>query len=96
MSHGLWDRYVVDDHVDHAAWLRARATGELVGDCVCGGYLQPGESYTVGHTEWYETRCVTCGRETAAPGGRILRRSSRHAEQPSGWWAQRIEAMNRD
>lgn len=96
MTEGLWDRFVVDDQVDSRQWLRARATGDLVGDCSCGGYLAPGEVYHNGHVEWYEARCITCGREVAAPGGRVLRRSSRHAEQPAGWWEQRIEAMNRD
>lgn len=38
-----------------------------------------------GEVTWYEARCLACGTEVAAPNGRVLRRSSRHAETPRGW-----------
>lgn len=63
-KHGLWDRYVTagqdgEAWIDHAAWMRACATGEFVGTCrQCGDYLVPvrPEDVTATRTD-YEARC---------------------------------------
>lgn len=92
----LWSRVTNGDLIDSGQWSRAKAASEFVGECRnCGGYLLPGSIIQVGRIEWYEARCVACGHEVAAPGGRILRRSARWSEQPANWWEQRIEAMSR-
>lgn len=42
-----------------------------------------------GEVTWYEARCRACGKEVAAPNGRVMRRSSRHTETPRGWLERR-------
>lgn len=78
-------------------WNHLADIGAIVGQCRrgCGGALVPikagphdaeGED---GQITWYEVRCLGCGDETAAPNGRILRRSSLRSEMPSQWWETR-------
>jgi len=77
--------------IDGDAWRSAADAGELVGLCRaagCGGYLEtvrvpPGDDGAA--LLWYAAACQTCGREVAAPGGRVLGRSGRHADSPSFW-----------
>lgn len=81
---GLW-RKVVDGHqIDHAAWLRAIATGDFVGSCKCGDFLTPSRPQQVGDRTDYSATCrrEECRWEINAPGGRILRRSSMASERP--------------
>lgn len=85
-----------DTLVPKRRWSELAAMGAVVGQCrVCNGNLKaipPSEHDTQGEDgqiTWYETRCDNCGRETAAPNGRILRRSSLHSEMPSGWLERR-------
>jgi hypothetical protein len=95
LDHGLWQRVTTRDGVDAASWEQARRERGYVGTCrVCGGYLVPRPPYWVGHVEWYEAQCLACGREVVAPGGRRLRRSSRHSEMPPGWWELRAAQMS--
>ena len=91
---GVFGRFVAGDHVDSGQWNRARAAGEIVGVCrVCGGYLKALGVYQVGRVEWYEARCIDCGHEITAPGGRVLRRSARFTEQPVEWRDSRIARL---
>lgn len=78
-DHGLWARYVDGDgSVNHAAWLRARATREHVGTCrECGNPLRPEAPYDAGGGRTaYEATCVSCARPVLAPAGKV-RRSAR-------------------
>lgn len=86
---GLWNRYVVDGEIDHAAWLRACAHSEFVGNCrSCGDYLIPERPIERGGGRFdYTAACRQdreCRYELTAPGGRVLRRSSRLSERPKG------------
>jgi hypothetical protein len=84
--------------VSKVRWNELARMGAVVGTCRepgCGGALHavaPSEHDAQGEDgaiTWYETRCTNCGKELAAPNGRILRRSSLQGEMPSGWLAQR-------
>ena len=110
LEHGLWARFTDGDHINHGAWLRARAEGAHVGTCRrCGEYLIALEPYehTNGRVD-YEAHCrreivatMVAGKRTVtgcewtfnAPGGRILRRSSRHDEMPDGYWESRLRGL---
>jgi hypothetical protein len=73
-------------------WNQLAGTRAVVGQCRdCGGDLQAIEATEydsmgeAGQVTWYETRCRVCGKERAAPNGRIMRRSSAHRETPRAW-----------
>lgn len=77
-------------------WQQLAGIRAIVGSCrVCGGDLQPIEpdehssQGEAGEITWYEVKCRTCGKETAAPNGRTFRRSSLHRETPRGWLDRR-------
>lgn len=83
----LFSRFVVQDkdgvRIETRAWNRAVELGELVGECrQCGSKLKPLPTEAIRHITWYTARCVGCGHEVAAPNGLLVRRSSRHNEQP--------------
>lgn len=95
LDHGLWQRYVTGDNINHAAWLRAHAEAGHVGTCRHdGGRLRPLPPEQHGVLTWYEATCPD-GHIYAAPahkwetGGRALRRSSMHSEMPTGWFTHR-------
>lgn len=93
-QHGLWQRFVDGDQVAHGAWLRACAEHTFVGTCrVCGDYLTPAYPEQLDGRTDYEARCRSerCGHTVVAPGGRLLRRSSRHSQMPAGWWDHRFK-----
>lgn len=85
---GLWRKVLDGNTVNHSAWLRARAEGSFVGNCRrCGDYLIPAEPQQRGSGFDYAAYCRqtdTCRYELAAPGGRVLRRSTCLSEQPKG------------
>lgn len=87
LESGLGWRMTQGDTINTAAWNRARAERGIIGSCrLCGGHLVPLETDpNVGPLDWYEAECVLCHHPIAAPGGRVLRRSSRHSEQPVEW-----------
>lgn len=94
LDHRLWRRVVDQDMIDINQFNRARAESNFVGTCrLCGGHLAPMPTDQEGHLEWFEARCVLCGKEVASPGGRTLRRSSRHTEMPVGWWEYRTDRL---
>lgn len=81
-----------DTLVTKMRWNQLAETRAIVGRCRdCGGDLRAIEATEhdsqgeEGEVTWYETRCRVCGRERAAPNGRIMRRSSAHRETPRGW-----------
>lgn len=81
--HGLW-RALLDDgaRINAEAWRRAVVSLHSVGRCRCGGYLRPGSAVHVGAHRWdYEALCEVCGETWVAPGGRVLRGSSRRSER---------------
>ena len=80
---GLWVRYLTDGRINHAAWLRARASGEFVGTCrACGAFLVPGapEDRGGGRVD-YQADCRSCPYVMCAPGGRVARGSTRKSER---------------
>lgn len=94
MGDGGIARHLVgaDDALPSATlWNRLVDAHEIVGTCRhpgCVGPLQPlpvevgGET---GQVSWYEARCLSCGREVAAPNGRVFAHSSAHGNTPRGW-----------
>jgi hypothetical protein len=84
-------------------WTQLAEMGAIVGSCrVCALNNRHGDLVAVapsghdaqgedGSITWYETRCLACGDERAAPNGRVMRRSARWAETPHGWLANRDE-----
>ncbi len=98
LTQGLWSRLTNGFYIDHSAWMRACAEGHHVGTCRrCGDYLVPRHPDQVGNRTDYEANCrvEACGWTLNAPGGRILTRSSRHNEMPSGWWDRRTRTLTK-
>ena len=94
LDEGLYRRLVDRSEIDVAGWNRVRSERGHVGTCrSCGSYLVPLSVERHGGIDWYEARCLSCGKEVAAPDGRTLRRSSRHSEMPPGWWEARLHAL---
>ena len=95
-KHGLYRRFLNDDgDLRSTTWNAAVEGGEHVGTCRrCGFYLLGRPTHQAGPIVWYGAYCTNpgCGWEMAAPNGEILRRSSRHNEMPSGFWADRVAA----
>ncbi len=89
----LWPRHITGGAIDHPAWLRACAERSYVGNCRCGDYLVPEPPEQIGQRLDYRAACRRdeCSYELEAPGGRVLRRSSRHSEMPGGWWDHRFK-----
>lgn len=61
-SHGLFNDVMQGDHINHAAWMRARATHAFVGTCRrCGSPLIPRAPYDIQRGEVmctdYEAEC---------------------------------------
>lgn len=84
-GHGLWPRYIVDGAINHAAWLRAIAERAPVGNCrTCGGLLYPNRPEQHSARTDYTARCVndSCRYELLAPGGRVMRGTTRRSDQP--------------
>lgn len=103
LKSGLHPRRVDTQQFLHIPdWHRAVAAKEIVGSCRrpgCGGFLTPiptmhsgGEADGI---DWYGAECNTCGTETTAPNGRVLRRSSRQGEMPDGWWPKRLDLLKK-
>ena len=99
---GLSERVVDQDYtlVSRAEWVRLAGIKAIIGRCQglgCGGDMQaidPDEhdrSGEPGEVTWYESRCARCGREVAAPNGRVLARSGLTSEQPRGFQQAREE-----
>lgn len=79
---GLWARYLTDGTINHAAWLRARSTGEFVGTCRhCGAYLVPAAPEDRGGRTDYSADCRSCPYTMTAPGGRVARGTTRRSER---------------
>lgn len=81
-----------DTLVSKVRWNELAGIHAIVGTCPgCGGGLKamPSDRYDHGgedgHVTWYEAACVQCGKEVAAPNGRVFRRSSLNGETPRGW-----------
>ncbi len=73
---GLWQSVVAGGEIKRDAWRNAAASGEIVGTCRnCGGYVVPDDpsEYNDIPLQWYVARCLECGGEVAAPGGRVGR-----------------------
>ncbi len=92
---GLGYRFTQGDTIISGLWNRARAEQGIVGSCrLCGGHLTPlPTEERIGTLEWFEARCLLCQHEIASPGGRVLRRSSRHSEQPVEWRETRMARL---
>lgn len=89
LAAGLWQRVVLGGAVNPAGWAQAEESAEVIGTCRradCGGYLVVDSPLPYGPTAlaWYCARCLKCGHEVASPGGRLLRRSGRWSERPTG------------
>jgi len=71
---GFYSAMTHGGFVRHDRWKRAIATGEVIGTCrACGGYLVPDDPPVVdtNPVQWFTARCLDCGHEVAAPGGRV-------------------------
>lgn len=100
-AHGLWKRFIENGDspfIDQGAINRARSGLEVVGTCRdCGGDIlvlptqDPMKSGS--HCAWTDFVCQDCGKETAAPDTKRLKRSSLHSHMPAGWWADRMTAV---
>lgn len=79
-----WHTGLIDgDRIDRAAWTECWNTSMPVGLCAepCRGLVlvvptvdrtgQERPSELVGFTEWFTSRCNTCGVERTSPGGRL-------------------------
>lgn len=93
-------KWLAVDGLDAGRFRRALATGEVIGTCRvswCEGWMiaipEPDKAATP--IEWFTARCAECGAEVAAPGGRMLRRSSRWDEAPDGYWSRRLKALKK-
>jgi hypothetical protein len=85
-----------DTLVTKMRWSELAKINAVVGTCrecqgalhalVAGEHDAQGED---GQITWYDAKCQRCGKEYAAPNGRVLRRSSLNNEMPSGWLDQR-------
>jgi len=81
-----------------ATWNEAVQRKQPIGTCRkpdCGGQIMPRKTYEEGKVVWFDADCNNCGVAIAAPGGRVLRRSSRRDEQPIGWWDQRDQQLKK-
>lgn len=85
LAHRLYKRFVDGDrNIDYHQWLRAIAEHAFVGTCRrCGDQLIPMRPTDHGGRTDYEAHCrrTDCGWICNAPGGRLLRRSSRLHER---------------
>lgn len=75
---GIWTRYLAAGRINAAPWWHALSAGDLVGTCVCGGWLKPGKPYAVGRTLWYPATCLQCGQDVANPGPTPRRKTRRN------------------
>lgn len=89
-----------DTLVTKARWNELAAIRAIIGTCHylgCGGNLQAVEASVhdaqgeTGRVTWYEAKCNRCGREVAAPNGRVMRGSAAHGETPRGWLESRAQ-----
>jgi hypothetical protein len=93
LNSGLFDRYTERENgalkINHGAWLRAHAAGDIVGNCrVCNGHLHTlpmtedhGRPPVATDAGGYESRCIECGQTYLAPLGKVLSRSARKTER---------------
>lgn len=77
---GLWSAIAGMGLIRPDRWDHAAATGEVIGICsACGGYLVPDDlgwpEYST--IEWFNARCLDCGKECAAPNGHLLKHRER-------------------
>lgn len=83
---GLYRALVTDGHINHPAWLRAHAEHRFVGTCrQCGDYLIPDQPHEhPGGRIDYTAACrnESCRWEMSAPGGRVMRHSTKLSDQP--------------
>lgn len=82
--------------VEKQRWNQLAAMRAVIGQCrACGGDLlavPPSEHDAQGEDDeitWYEASCAQCGKEYAAPNGRVFRRSTSHRETPRDWLSAR-------
>lgn len=88
LAAGLYGRVVLGGEINPVMWAQADDSAQIVGTCRdndCDGYLvvDPPKEYGPTPLTWFEARCLKCGHQVAAPGGRLLRRSSRWTERPT-------------
>jgi hypothetical protein len=89
-------------------WATLSTTAEVIGSCrqarhgakVCGGdmFTMPIDPHQSPDAplKWQDAECGTCRHQVTIPNGRVLRRSSRHEEMPSGWFQERARRLSED
>lgn len=97
LKRGISTRLVDNqDFIHSVEWNRLAERGAIVGTCRrpnCGGLMKGLPTHEEGKIIWYGTECLNCGAQMAAPNGRVLIRSSRRTEMPSGVWDRRIDLL---
>lgn len=86
------------DFIIQSTWDEAAQRKQPVGTCrraACGGLMMARPAYRNDNILWFEAECDNCGSSIATPDGRVLRRSTRHAEMPGGWWANRTDVLKK-
>lgn len=79
-SCGLYAEMIHGGMIRQDRWEQAKATGEVIGSCrECGGFLVPDDFGWEDESPilWFTARCIECGKEVAAPGGRTLKHRER-------------------
>lgn len=99
LNQGITHRLVdTQDFIHSVEWNRLAERGGIVGNCrqpKCGGLLKALPTHEDGKRTWYGAECLNCGHEIAAPDGKVLRRSSRRNEMPSGTWDRRMDILTK-
>lgn len=78
-----------DFRIDPGKWAAAAEHGDLVGECrrrACPGFLvtdDPPAKDNPHARQDYHARCLFCGEEMVAPGGRVLFSSGAHSDAPA-------------
>lgn len=97
LKRGISNRLIDNQDFLHSVeWNRLAERGAVAGTCrrpKCGGLMRPLPTHQEGKTTWYSAECMNCGNEIAAPDGRVLQRSGRRNEMPSGWWDRRTDIL---
>lgn len=97
LKHGLSHRLVDNqDFIHSGEWNRLAERGGVVGTCrrpKCAGPMKALPTHQAGKLTWFGAECLNCGADIASPDGKVLQRSARRDEMPSGFWDHRMNIL---